>query len=103
MPCWLLTNTARWLALTGSPCWNTSTTTALAGSTRLTLSAWQLFQLQLSNIPNATLTYRLSIKGEYHTLFAHSKRIKTEDGTILFLVTYFDLGNDQSQQDQGTK
>ena len=44
------------------------------------------------------MTYRLSIKGEYHTLFAHSKRIKTEDGTSLLLVTYFDLGNDQSQQ-----
>ncbi|MGM9905523.1 EAL domain-containing protein [Lactobacillus sp.] len=48
--------------------------------------------------PECHLTYRLSIKGEYHTLFAHSKRIKTSDGTTLLLVTYFDLGNDQSQQ-----
>ncbi|GHN51446.1 diguanylate cyclase domain-containing protein [Lactobacillus delbrueckii] len=56
------------------------------------------FSASAVKYPQCHLTYRLSIKGEYHTLFAHSKRIKTEDGTILLLVTYFDLGNDQSQQ-----
>ncbi|MFR0540560.1 EAL domain-containing protein [Lactobacillus delbrueckii] len=56
------------------------------------------FSASAIKYPECHLTYRLSIKGEYHTLFAHSKRIKTEDGTILLLVSYFDLGNDQSQQ-----
>ena len=56
------------------------------------------FSASAIKYPECHLTYRLSIKGEYHTLFVHSKQIKAEDGTILLLVTYFDLGNDQSQQ-----
>lgn len=56
------------------------------------------FSASAVKYPQCHLTYRLSIKGEYHTLFAHSKRIKTEDGTILLLVTYFDLGKTRASR-----